>query len=206
MPCLSIFPRRAARALHHLQDRGALVLDEEHHELGRLRRARVAAHDVHVVRTFIEDLACLQRDGLAPAHLHHDRAFLHVDEAVRVMAMGLIRAARRISDPQDEALLPGEVAELLGENLLDVRLRRSGLRGRAAERAERERDNRDEGFHSSSDGLLDQVWRLFHVVDSLGHERLLERGWTTHVQCETCRSDPMGLRPHALALQRGSVC
>src|SRR6516164_8977029 len=80
------------------QDGRALVLEEEHHELGRLRLARVAADGVNVVRTFVESVAGLERHFLPALHLHDDGTFQYIEKRVRVVPMGGIHRAGRILD------------------------------------------------------------------------------------------------------------
>src|ERR687898_3109043 len=54
------------------EDRGALVLHEEHQELRRLYLTRVPRDDVHVVWSFVERLARQESDRVLALNLHHD--------------------------------------------------------------------------------------------------------------------------------------
>ncbi len=65
--------------------RTALVLQQEHQELGRFGAAGVASNDMDVVRAFIKRLPGKQRHRLSSFHLHHDRALQHVDERIGIV-------------------------------------------------------------------------------------------------------------------------
>lgn len=124
--------RSSSASLHRRKHRRALVLQEEHHELGGLGEAGVAADGVDVVGAFVEGLAGGQRDGLAAAQAHHDGAFEHVDEGVRVVAVHRVHRARRIFDGQHHRFLAGIVGQRLGHQRGDVRLGRGLLRAGGA--------------------------------------------------------------------------
>src|SRR5438094_9055392 len=75
----------------------SLVLDQRggrragflHHEDERLRRnlvARIARHDVDVVRRFVVGVAGIQRHRLASLPLHDELAFEHMKEHVGIVA------------------------------------------------------------------------------------------------------------------------
>src|SRR5262249_34123558 len=74
----------------------AFVFHEEHDELSRFSLARVPPNDVNIRGTFIEGLTGCQSHFLPAPHLHHDRAFQHINEPMCIVAMDWIRAARRI--------------------------------------------------------------------------------------------------------------
>src|SRR5262245_7981229 len=78
------------------QDRSAFLLDEHDEELRRFRLACVPPDDVNIIGTLVEALTRFQSHFLSPFHLHHDRAFQHVDEPVCIVAMDGVRTAGRI--------------------------------------------------------------------------------------------------------------
>src|SRR5262245_13326622 len=66
------------------KDGRALFLHEEHQQLGRRGAARVSADGVYVVGALIEGLPRRQGDGGSASDLHHDRAFEHEDDGLRI--------------------------------------------------------------------------------------------------------------------------
>jgi hypothetical protein len=58
--------------LNWIEDRGALVLDEEHDKLCGPRVACIPAHDVNVVGSLVIGLSWLQCDLRSISNLHHD--------------------------------------------------------------------------------------------------------------------------------------
>ena len=88
-------------------DRGALVLHENHEELSRFRGACVAADYTNTIGTFIKGLAWRERDFFAAFHLHHNAAFQHVNECMRIVAMNRIRSTRRTYDCDHQTFLLG---------------------------------------------------------------------------------------------------
>src|SRR5262245_50805478 len=81
----------ACRLFDRRENRSAFVLNQEHHDLGGCRLARVSADDVHVVGTFIERLTGDQSGEGPSSDLHHDRAFQYVDHRLRMMRMYRVR-------------------------------------------------------------------------------------------------------------------
>ena len=77
------------------------------------RLARVAADDVHVVRSFVEALSGLQGHFFAALDLHDDGPFEHVDERVRIVAMDRIDGAGRIVDRDHVRFLAGKFRQSL---------------------------------------------------------------------------------------------
>src|SRR3546814_2844587 len=73
----------------------------------------MSADRMDIARLFVERLPGAQRHGLATLDLHDDRAFQHVDERIRVMAMHRIDRARRIFDGDHHRFLAGKVRQCL---------------------------------------------------------------------------------------------
>src|SRR6476646_2764281 len=93
-------------SLYGDQYRRVLVLEEEDHELGRLCLARVAPDGVNVRRSLVERLTRGERHGLATLDAHHDGAFEHVDQRVRVVLVDRVGAAWRVVHRDHEQFLP----------------------------------------------------------------------------------------------------
>ena len=66
------------------QHRSAFVLHEEHDEFRRFGLACVPPNDVNIIRSFVEGLTRCQSRFLSASHLHHDRAFQHIDKTTLV--------------------------------------------------------------------------------------------------------------------------
>src|SRR5262245_20067329 len=62
----------------------------------------------------IERLARGERNGLATVHSHHDGAFEHIDETVRVVFVDRVGAAWRILHREHEHFFSGKLRERLG--------------------------------------------------------------------------------------------
>src|SRR4249919_4130164 len=78
------------------------VLQQEYEEFGGPVLAGVAPDRMHVVGSLVEALPWRQGDLLAASHAHHDRAFEHIDESVRVVSMDRIGATGRIFDGEHQ--------------------------------------------------------------------------------------------------------
>src|SRR5262245_1459374 len=87
----------------------AIVLDQKDEELGRLRIARVPPDGVDIVGTLVERLPRCQGHFWSTLDLHHDGPLQYVDEAVRIVPMHRIRAARRVLDRNQQTLFTGDV-------------------------------------------------------------------------------------------------
>jgi hypothetical protein len=94
-------------SLDWYQHPGILVLHQEHDELGPFRGACVAADYMNVIGPFIKGLAWRERDFLAAFHLHHNGAFEHVNECVRIVAMNRIGSPEGYTTVIIKASLPG---------------------------------------------------------------------------------------------------
>src|SRR5436190_13451216 len=86
----------ASLILHQGGRRRTDLLHHEDERLGSNALARIARHDVDVVRRFVIRIAGIQRDGLAALELHDELAFEHMQKHVGVVAMRRIRSAGRI--------------------------------------------------------------------------------------------------------------
>src|SRR4029079_16585175 len=95
-PMTTTFISHLQLSLHRDEYRRVLVLQQDHHELGWLRVARVASDRVDVLRPLVERLTVGERNGLATLHTHYDGAFEHVDERVSVVLVDRVGAARWI--------------------------------------------------------------------------------------------------------------
>src|ERR1700748_1652795 len=73
------------------QSRNTLFFHQEHDELRRFAIARVAAHDMNVIRAFIECFTGFERDGLGASQLHYDRTLKHENKGMRILAMDFVR-------------------------------------------------------------------------------------------------------------------
>src|SRR6516162_10411799 len=73
--------------------RHALLLEQDHDELRRLRRTHVAPDCVHIARAFIKSLPRRERDLLAAPDLLDDRPFQHVDEGMRIVTMDVFHGS-----------------------------------------------------------------------------------------------------------------
>src|SRR5262245_2753670 len=78
-------PRRPSRSLHGDEHRRVFILEQDHHELGWLRLARVTPDGMDVLGSLVERLPRGERHGLATLDTHLDGALEHVDQRVRVV-------------------------------------------------------------------------------------------------------------------------
>jgi hypothetical protein len=62
----------------------------------------------------IERLSGMKSHLLAPFHLHHDRAFEHVDKSTRVMAVDWVDSARRVIHRDHRDFFAGDIDQGLG--------------------------------------------------------------------------------------------
>src|SRR5262249_43175318 len=78
------------------EQRSAFVLHEEHDEFRRFGFACVPPNDVNIIRAFIEGLTSGQSHFFSASHLHHDRAFEHIDKPICIVPMDWVYVAWRI--------------------------------------------------------------------------------------------------------------
>src|SRR5690606_21634378 len=83
------------------QDWFVLLLQQKDKKSGGFAAARVVSDRMEVIRAFIEDLTRCQRDWLAAAYAHDNRAFQHVHNAVCVVPVHGIAAAWRVNHLDD---------------------------------------------------------------------------------------------------------
>src|ERR1700750_2570312 len=131
------------------QSRNTLFFHQDHDELRRFAIARVAAHDMNVIRSFIECFTGFERDGLGASQLHYDRTLKHENEGMRIVSMNFVRAARRVGDRKDETFFTGNVRKGFGHDFFYVGSwsSRQALRG---ECTGSDRNGQDNLFHSDS--------------------------------------------------------
>src|SRR2546426_1682945 len=152
----------------------SLVLDQRsgwsagffHHEDERLYRnavARIARHDVDVVRRFVVGVAGIQRHRLATLQLHDELAFENMQEHVSIVAVRRIRGARRIDIRAHQRFPVRQVRQLLDHQILADRAGR--LRKR--ESACRDEHQKSEEPHGHLLSWMEQ--QLLHApVQELG--------------------------------------
>src|SRR5262249_42459246 len=112
-------------SLDWYQHRGVLVLHQKHEELSRFRGACVAANYMNIIGTFIKALAWRERDFFAAFHLHHNGAFQHVNECMRIVPMNRIRRAGRIHDSDHQTFLAGKICEIFRQDWCDLSVLRN---------------------------------------------------------------------------------
>ena len=83
----------AAVKVTSVEQRGARLLHEEHHELRWVRRARVPSNNVDIIRPFVEALTRRECHFMSTSYLHDDAAFQHIQKGVCIMAMDLVYTA-----------------------------------------------------------------------------------------------------------------
>src|SRR5215470_4449360 len=64
------------------EQRGASILHEEHDKFRRFGLACIPPNNVNIVRAFVEGLTGAYGRFLSASHLHHDRAFEHIDKPI----------------------------------------------------------------------------------------------------------------------------
>ena len=89
------------------QRRSAFVLHQEHEEFRRFGLACISPNDVNIIGAFIEALTGCQSRFLSASHLHHDRAFQHINKPMCIVAMYGVRTAWRYSTVSMRPSLPG---------------------------------------------------------------------------------------------------
>jgi len=99
------------------QHRSALVLHEEHDELRRFGLACVPPNDVDIIRAFVEGLTRRQRRFLSASHLHHDRAFQHINKIIGIVAMYWVRTAGRIFHADHQTFFARKAGQGLRQQL-----------------------------------------------------------------------------------------
>ena len=77
------------------QHRSAFVLHEEHDEFRGFGLASVPPNNVDIIGTFIKSLTGRQGRFLSASHLHHDRAFQHINKRMCIVTMYGVRTYRR---------------------------------------------------------------------------------------------------------------
>ena len=87
------------------QHRSAFVLHEDNNEFRRLGFACVPPNDVNIIGAFVKGLTGCQSHFFPAPHLHHDRAFQHIDEPMSIVAMDGVSTARRIYHGDHQTLL-----------------------------------------------------------------------------------------------------
>ena len=87
--------------------RSAFVLHEEYDEFRRFSLACVPPNDVDIIRAFVEGLTRCQSHFLSASHLHHDRAFQHINKRMCIVAMYWVRTSGGYSTVTIRPSLPG---------------------------------------------------------------------------------------------------
>src|SRR5260370_33144592 len=89
--------------------------------------ACVAANYMNIIGTFIKALAWRERDFFAAFHPHHNGAFQHVNECMRIMPMNRIRSAGRIHHSDHQTFLTGKFRKIFRHEWCDLSvLRKQG--------------------------------------------------------------------------------
>src|SRR5262245_27546490 len=97
-----------------------LVRNQDYDELRWFCGACVPANGMNILWPFIKALARLERNFLSAIQLHHDRAFQHVNERMRIVPMNRIRRTGRIDHSDHLNFLTGKVWKIFRHDRCDL--------------------------------------------------------------------------------------
>jgi len=80
---------------------------------------------MNIIGTFIETLAWRERDFFPAFHLHHNGAFQHVNECMRIVPMNRIRRAGRIHYSDHQTFLAGKICKIFRHQWCDLSVLRN---------------------------------------------------------------------------------